>query len=266
MEQFDPIHPRDMREKNMYVLHLDTPRIIIVCSAIIGIIVVSFLLGMNFTRSSEKQDGLFSQKEPISDFPLGETMPENAVLPPHEEGVQPPIDIIKERPSLEDNKAKEPAIVRNDVPPQVEKIAPPRDALTTEDAGEVIPPAHEFKKSALAESEEKAVKKAPKRSRSVKKHRVVEVSSGDKGLKAANPARGQFAIQVASYDSRARAVTETENLKKLQYDAFIDKGTVGGRSYYRVKIGPIASKRRAVDMLNELQGEDRYSESFLVRE
>ena len=48
MENFDHQHQENMKEKQFYLLHLDTPRIIIVSSVIIGLIVISFLMGMNF--------------------------------------------------------------------------------------------------------------------------------------------------------------------------------------------------------------------------
>jgi hypothetical protein len=49
-QRFDNIAGQaPVREKNMYLLHLDTTRIIILSAILVAVVAVSFLLGMNFT-------------------------------------------------------------------------------------------------------------------------------------------------------------------------------------------------------------------------
>ncbi|MBN1495118.1 MAG: hypothetical protein JXA07_00005, partial [Spirochaetes bacterium] len=52
MEQFDIPHQR-VKEKSVYQLNLDAPRIILISAAIIGIVLGSFLLGTNFIKGGD---------------------------------------------------------------------------------------------------------------------------------------------------------------------------------------------------------------------
>ena len=78
--------------------------------------------------------------------------------------------------------------------------------------------------------------------------------------------KGKFAVQVASFDSLAKAKSEVTYLKSLHFDAYIDKTNVDGQMYFRVKIGRLANKAAAADLLEKVQEESRYSESFIVKE
>jgi hypothetical protein len=62
MEQFDIPHQR-IKEKSVYLLHLDAARIILISSAIIGIIIVSFLLGMNFVKGGDVAKTLMTKND-----------------------------------------------------------------------------------------------------------------------------------------------------------------------------------------------------------
>jgi len=75
-----------------------------------------------------------------------------------------------------------------------------------------------------------------------------------------------YSIQIGSYDTNDKAKAEISSLKKMNYDAFLDKAVVNGKNYYRVKIGPISAKGKAIDMLREIQETSKYSESYLVKE
>jgi len=51
MENFDFNEKPVAKEKNVFLLHLDIPRIILICAVLIGIVVTTFLLGMNFSEN-----------------------------------------------------------------------------------------------------------------------------------------------------------------------------------------------------------------------
>ncbi|MGL4331794.1 MAG: SPOR domain-containing protein, partial [Bacteroidales bacterium] len=138
---------------------------------------------------------------------------------------------------------------------------PAADIMTAEESHVVIPPAKEVakieKKSAKKKSSRKEV--ASKK----KKGSVVEVSSGVESVKRS---RNGFMLQVASYDKMDVARKESEKLKAMDYDAFVDKTAIKGKTFYRVRIGPIAAKGKALEMLDEIQTNDRYSESYVTKE
>ena len=58
MDQFNIPHQK-VKEKSVYMLHLDAARIILISAAVIGIIIVSFLLGMNFIKGGDAGFRLF---------------------------------------------------------------------------------------------------------------------------------------------------------------------------------------------------------------
>ena len=58
-----------VKEKSMYMLQLDTPRVLILSAIVIGIITVSFLIGMNYTGKSAKEGDVFAQHDAV--FPSG---------------------------------------------------------------------------------------------------------------------------------------------------------------------------------------------------
>lgn len=268
MEQFDQFPPKGIKEKNMYVLHLDAPRIVILCSVVLGIIIISFLLGMNLTKSGGKGSELLSQKDALHDLTATDPLGEHSILPPAEEGLIPPAaDLSKLPPSAFDDRTQGSVAKNNEIPP--DKNTGSRDILTSENIKDIIPPAHEMKK-ASSESDETRPKKRPDRKKTAKskKNRVVEVSSeeANKSERTGRTIKGHYAIQLAAFDSRAKAATEVANLKSQDYDAYLDKTVIRGKSFFRVRIGPIASRKKAVGLLNEMQENGNYSESYLIKE
>jgi DedD protein len=93
---------------------------------------------------------------------------------------------------------------------------------------------------------------------------VIEVSDGK--VKSEGTAAHGFVLQVASYDKVDSAKKEVKKLKDLNYDAYFDKTQVKGKDFYRVRVGPLASKDKALQMLDEIQQNPRYEESFVTQE
>ncbi len=270
MENYDERAHKNIKEKSIYLLHLDTPRIIILASVLIGLLAITFLIGMNINARNDESTDTLSKKDPLFDLQLNDSNNENKIF----ENSTPEM-------SVDDNAllngtdnnsiAKQNSEINQNVDESTKINTANRenntDVLSNDTIKEIIPPSKVIVRAAQEDKEAESTIKAKKHERikkSTKKRRTVEVSSGKK--KDSLKSKHYFAIQVASYDSNSRARSEIRKLKGLRYDAFIDKATVSGKKYYRVRIGPIFSKRRAIDMLNEVQDITKYGESYLIRE
>ena len=272
MENFDERGQQRVKEKNVYLLHLDAPRIIIIVSVFIGIMVLSFLVGMNMDKQREITDEIFSKKDPLIDLPMSDNSKERNLFDnsipdtPLENGIA--------LNTPDNNPAKSKDLIlkgteRNREGSTMKDGGATTDLLTNDNIKEIIPPVKEVNKIAqkhtVKAAEKKGdIRKKEQRQRTRRKKRVVEVSSDKK--RDALHHRKHFSIQVASYDRKSNAQSELDTLKGMRYDAFIDKKVIRGRKYYRVRIGPILSKKKAIRMLNEVQEIDRYEDSYLIRE
>ncbi len=289
MEQFDIPHQR-VKEKNMYMLNLDAPRIVLIVAAVIGIVVVSFLLGMNFIRGGEGAKTLLTKND-IFDSQKELDLLKTTIPPaPDEDELSKPLDDSLGALEKEDRGA----VIKGDPDAAgAEKHA--RDDLAAIDGNEssntltsdnvsqtvaVRKPA--VKKSSRLDDDEKQlsrsddvepslkhVRKATVRGDVKKKKsgrsKVVAVS-GDRMEYSKVNGSGGYTIQVASLDNKSRAQTEVRSLREMSYDAYLDDTQVNGKRFYRVRIGPVASRKKALDLLNDFQGKDRYRESYMVRE
>lgn len=264
MEHFDEFHQKGIKEKSMYTVNLDTPRIIIVASVAIGVIVISFLLGMNLYKSHEKPGDIVAGRDSILDLPADSISP--AKLPSGDENMmnaQSEIDRLLAPGSAEKDRTA-PAKINEFA--AMEKHSPSHDLLTSEAIKEIIPPTPDSTKAMLpAETNKPEKKQAVKKREKPGKQKTVEVVSVDQKA-TARAARGEYSVQVASFDKKAKAEAEIENLKKMNFDAYVDRARISGKNFFRVRIGPIATKGRAIDILNEIQDDSRYAESYIVRE
>lgn len=288
MEQFDGKAPTGVKEKSIYQLHLDTPRIIIISSVIIGIIIISVLIGMNLKKQGGPGEGDIAKKDAGLELPLHNAEKELNALANKVPGMGDPSQAMKPGESPEKDKAvqKDPAnaIIPGGpakvIPAHPEKdSAASNDILTKDNIKEIIPPVKEAshdknKRKKLAKSEKKkdaddgARLSANRKDREKKgkKNKVVEVASKTKDGDDSSPRGRGYVIQIGSYDNRAKADAEKARLEKLSYDAFVDKTMKGGKKYFRVRVGPIASKKSAINTLNDIQDNTRYKDSFMVKE
>jgi cell division septation protein DedD len=224
MEHFEGNQGK-VREKSMYLLHLDTPRMIILGSVVVGLLVIAFLFGMNFIGNGG------NSKVATGDILSGggkdmALLDQNIPAPPHG-GIEPESDLA--------------------ALPEAEKASNKKE------------PAHTARKH-------RAKSQSQKKDIASRKKSQVEAVVNDEQIRSYNGKRSGFAIQVASYDQRSRALSEVEKLKKMNYDAYIDSTSVNSRNFFRVRIGPMPSRERALSMLNELQDIERYSQCYMVRE
>lgn len=274
MENFDERGQHKVKEKNVYLLHLDAPRIIIIVSVFIGIMVISFLIGMNIDKQRDIADDIFSKKNPLIDLSMGDNSKERNLFDNSISDTPLENGIALNTPDSNPEKSNKDMILKGTESKRegstIKDSVDTTDLLTNDNIKEIIPPAKEVNKTAQKHTIKAAEKKGnnrkkEQRKRVERKKRVIEVSS-DKKRNTLHSNRKHFSIQVASYDRKSNAQSEIHNLKWMRYDAFIDKKVIRGKKYYRVRIGPILSKKKAIRMLNEVQEIDRYEDSYLIRE
>ena len=278
MENFEP-KPAGVREKNLYVVHLDTPRIIILASIVIGIVTASFLLGMTLMKDDKPSGGSLALNEfnlddkngidifnkevpPIPDFSIEDNSEGDTVSGAGlENGLQDSKDTSSSQDIKQGTDIADSASVKTDI-------------LTGDNIKEIIPPVkketkpvQKTVKQAKAEPVKKQqfskkVAKNDSPAGNSKSGRIKEVSRDIEPKRQS----GGFAIQVASYDVLARAEKERNLLKSKRFDAYIDRTVVNGKNYFRVRIGPLSSKDNAFTLLREIQGDNRYAGSYLVKD
>jgi DedD protein len=251
-----------VKEKNVYLLHLDGPRILILSAIIIGMLSLAFLVGMKIMGEGKTEDNI-AHNDSIADQrgvpPVDELDPAKTPLPDLQ-GSQ----TITPQTAVQDSIMPQPS---TQVLNSTKKTEP--DLLSPISAQEVIssskPVSKDEGKSAktVKASSKKQIQKKSKSSKS-ETDDVVEVSS----VKQKNEKKTQhgFFVQCASLDRIEKAKNEVQKLKDMEYDAFFDKKELKGKDFYRVRVGPIATKDKAIQILEEIQQNPRYEDSFVVHE
>jgi len=154
------------------------------------------------------------------------------------------------------------------------------DVLTNENIKEIIPPAGLKNKTAkktekIAKHEKKAEQNNSKKLAAKDKKKNEEVRDHSNGKSkiyevsrdiSEKRSYDSYAVQVASYDTLSKAEHEKSLLKSRRFDAYIDKSQVNGKNYFRVRIGPVSSSKKAAELLNDVQSDSRYASSYMVKE
>jgi len=73
---------------------------------------------------------------------------------------------------------------------------------------------------------------------------------------AAPPETGPFAIQVGSFTEPVPAWKLAEQLGDKQYEVYVDEGDAAGQPRWRVRIGPVTSRREARSLADRLKSEE----------
>ncbi|HPC42134.1 MAG TPA: SPOR domain-containing protein [Spirochaetota bacterium] len=290
MDQFNIPHQK-VKEKSVYMLHLDAARIILISAAVIGIIIVSFLLGMNFIKGGDGNKALVTKNDIFDSQKELDLLKNNIPDPADEDDLTKPMDekLVasgKDEKALEKEKGyHENRAVDKDKKEDLSASSKNEssDMLTGDNFSEPPSRARDIKKKRSRDLDEgkkisrssdsdlvdKPVKKATvkndakKRKRGKSKVVAVSIDKAEEG-KTRHP--GNYAIQVGSFDKKAKAQSEVRALKDLNYDAYLDESLVKGKQYFRVRIGPIASKKKALDLLKDVQDNEKYQESYMVRD
>ena len=270
MEHFD--EKQGIKEKSLYTFHLDTPRVVIAVSVLLGVIALTFLLGMTFTKADKVSpesltaSDLLASGRPVDQGLQVQSEPVEAVLP---NGQLPQVQsqpdagaalLASNRP-VNDNDLFQPSINNNDS--GLDRVfisdSPKREKNNAEKKKEA--------KKETKKNTKTTVKESAPDTRNTKKETVKKKSSVIPVVnESKNPPKGSFAVQVASYDKRSKAANEIESLKKLNYSAYMNDTVVDGKQFFRVRIGPLSSKEKASAILDEIQDNDRYVSSYIVKE
>ncbi len=283
MEHFDDRSAGRPREKSVYLLHLDAPRIIIISCVLVGVLIIAFLIGMNLgtddrthTGTTARQDMLFNPipEEPIregGDLPGLDGQAGHHDPAPASQAAAPGAEPFGDAPHQAPAQVPGEAIASGKHTPAQGAEKESRDILTQDTIKEIIPPANTIKperkeKAAIAHQKSKGRKNGDsvRREPRQKSHRTVEVSSRTE--KSERPSRSGYSIQVSAYDNRDAARREVEKLKGHRYDPYIENTIINGKKFFRVRIGPLSSRSEAVKLLEEIQEMNRYERSFLIRE
>ena len=252
-----------VKEKSVYLLHLDGPRILILSAIIIGLLSLAFLVGMKIMGEGKPEDTI-AHNESITDQhgipPVDELDPAKIPLPDLQGSqalTSPSVpDSVLPQPTtkaLNNTKKAEPDLLS---PSAVQEVIPSSKSVAKEEGKSV-------KTAKVSSSSKKQIQKKVKQ-RKTETEDIVAVSSDNP--KNDKKVQHGFFVQCASLDRIEKAKTEVQKLKDLEYDAFFDKKELKGKDFYRVRIGPIATKDKAIQMLDEIQQNPRYEESFIVHE
>ena len=277
MEDFATREQKGIKEKSVYILHLDTPRIIILSSVIIGLLIISVLVGMNISRQDQRDSDSFAHDNPLMenftadnsekpnlldnnfDSPLNtennlkDKINDNSIIT--SENSLNPKDLL---PNTHTNDVNNNSIAANSSAKE-----PVADILTHENIETIIPPANVLKKSDQKQSVKKSAGTKSKKAKETGKRKgVVEVSRSEK---TSVKGKDYFSIQVAAFDRKSKAVSEVNSLEGKKYNAYVDSTKLNGKTFYKVMVGPVYSKQKAIDLLEEISADKRYEESYIIR-
>ena len=286
MENFDARNQNRVREKSVYLLHLDTPRIIILSCVIIGVLIVAFLVGMNLNSSQGPSQNMIAQKDmlfnpPPADLAIpgqdetaaipqpGDNDPSASQIPDTSPGAAQPAQESAVPGAAQTTQTAQNTGGSHNTSPAASGTGEPRDVLTRENIREIIPPSNTVKKKSTTRIAKRSSRehrvRTEKKTHRRRSQRTVEVSSATRETRGVR-ARDGFSIQVGSFDSRSKAQKAVDDLRTRRFDSFIERTTVDGRRYYRVKVGPLSSQERASRMLSDIQEMRQYQGSYIVRE
>ncbi len=233
MEQFNNQYEEEVKEKSVYLVHLDNARILILVSVFVAIIALSFLIGMKFSGASH--DLMLDQKDVV----------ESQIQSQEDDDIDSLLSKDNSLDSLDEELMKEDEIV---APEKAENIVPEKKkdkpAAATKTTRNTSKPKEKKNVVAVSVDTEKKVEQQP------------ETRVSTKG----------FSIQIASFDSRAKAVRESDSINQMNYDSYIATARVNGKEYYRVKIGPFTNKTEAFATLDNLHNTTRYKDSYITFE
>jgi DedD protein len=263
MEQYNPQDQHPVKEKNVYLLHLDGPRILILSALIIGLVTIAVLIGMKVSDGGQSEQVL-AQNDALME--PGKNLQSRDLTDP----LKDPLPDLQSQQSLavspqpldgqltHNGASTQPTVPQKSMGTDLPVSDPTHEVIQpskTDPSKLDVKPTHPAKKG-TAKKKHKAGKKSG--------DDVVEVSDGK--IKSEGSSAHGFVLQVASYDKADSAKKEVKKLKDLSFDAYFDKKQVKGKDFYRVRIGPLASKDKALQMLDEIQQNPRYEESFVTQE
>jgi cell division septation protein DedD len=247
MEQYG--HGHEVKEKSVYLVHLDNTRIVILASVLVGIVALSFMIGM---RMQENQtDDFFVVHPRTSSFSSDLAPSENDEID----------KLINEGSSLDELTGLD-----NSITPSEATSELTADDLTKTPEKSVEPIAKKKPEVKPAPKPKSSPKPVAKKAEPKKPVVAVSAPAPKPAVDKYTATPKGFSIQVASFDSESKAVSESSVIRSMRYSTFIDKAMVNGKQFYRVKVGPFPDKHNAFATLNKLHSITKYADSFVVHE
>lgn len=74
-----------------------------------------------------------------------------------------------------------------------------------------------------------------------------------------------WSVQINAFTRRKDASSLTKRLKKKGYDAYVVSTKKNGRTWYRVRVGHLATQGQAKRMLETLQKKEKYTKAIIAR-
>lgn len=82
--------------------------------------------------------------------------------------------------------------------------------------------------------------------------------------RAAEVKRGSWLVQVTVTRSENEALRATLELRSRGFQASTDRATSGGTTWYKVRLGPFASRQEAVAAYGKLQSTGKFNEAYVT--
>jgi cell division septation protein DedD len=273
MEHFEQnITP--VKEKNVYTLHLDTTRILILASVAIGIIALSYIVGSYSFKEKETRPKLVKSNTMYpSDSMSIPSAPHSGELSALFENKSNNIKPFEENSKLDEIPAINDKPIETLIPEDTKIIEPivPKKAVSTKSTTpkSTIAKSTTNNSKSVSKNITKSEPKIEKASAKIEKIAVEKTAKNKNIVEVSAPVmkkQGGFAIQMASFDTESKAKKMSNSLKAEDYDSYVEHVRINGKDAYRVKIGPIGDKKEAISMLNELQENDRYADCYITKE
>ncbi len=116
------------------------------------------------------------------------------------------------------------------------------------------------------EAEEAPLVSVPQKKSEETLERVVKtVKREEIAKKSSYVARGDYYIQVASFSKEENAKSLVESLQKKLYKVVIEKAQVGGKTYYRVRVGPFETEGVATNTMISMKKRFNLKDPFVVK-
>lgn len=149
-------------------------------------------------------------------------------------------------------------------------VGPARTASNTAPPTPIVEPVAEAKsKNGEAKGSEKAAegtkeKETEKKSRKEKRREAREKAKSDQPVAGESKKGFSWAVQVGAFPDEKDANAAAARLKDKGYEAFVARGEVKGKRWYRVRVGRLANRAEAETLQKKLAGQEKTAQSVIV--
>ena len=213
--------------------------------------VIVFFLGILIGQGIEENKILKEKEVPLVKIPVQ----------PLARGLKPGA-ADKEEMTFYDTLAKAPTGAKAPPGKPAKKIKPPAKAPKPA-IKETKPAAKERATVSRRRVQEKAGPEKAASLPDVKKKSPALKKAKAKGVKARTETRkGAWTVQVNAYPDQRRAKVLAKRLKEKGYDAYVVSTKIKGRTWYRVRVGRLATQEQAKELQKTLKRKENITQSF----